>query len=432
MNTSQHAERVNGAAPAPPQPAAPRRPTRAERLVADAAAKAERARIADEARQDRERRNEEWAAEREQLRTSRRRTRKTSNDYARRERITQWQARAARWWHAFVLVGAIVGVNIVAIVGQVTAFQAPPFQWPMGGAIGAAAVIESIAIFVGWHAHVALIEGDSVMRLRTASYGIAVAVGALNYHHYSSDWGLDDRAVMFGMASVLSPWLWAIHSRHVHRQDLRAKGLIDPRAPKFSALRWVLHRPETWQALKWAVRYGEQSPGAAILAVQTEETTAEAGALLDGARGDLVAAQAALIRAQSDALAVLDETRTETPNETIHEVEIKVSSDPSDSPDDLPDAGGDETADETSTETTDETQATAAMWLHWRHVVEVERRIPTGTELATAGKCTPQWGAKKAREWQAQMDGRTRYALLPRKKVGSVNGASPSNAGGAS
>lgn len=415
MNTTH--ERVNGATPAPPQPAAPRRPTRAERLVADAAAKAERARIADEARQDRERRNEQWAAEREQLRTSRRRTRKTSNDYVRRERIAQWQARAARLWHAFVLVGAIVGVNIVAVVGQVTAFQAAPFQWPMGGAIGAAAVIESIAIFVGWHAHVALIEGDSVMRLRTASYGIAVAVGALNYHHYAADWGLDDRAVMFGMASVLSPWLWAIHSRHVHRQDLRAQGLIDPRAPKFSALRWVLHRPETWQALKWAVRYGEQSPGAAILAVQTEETTAEASTLLDGARGDLVAAQAALIRAQSDALAVLDETRTETPDETIHEVEIKVSSDPSDTPDDLPDAAGDETADETPIETPDETRATAAMWRHWEKVTKVERRIPTGAELATAGKCSPQYGAKKAREWQAAMDGRIRRALLPGKKA---------------
>lgn len=415
MTTSQH-ERINGAAPAPPPPA--QRPSRAERLAADATAKAEAARIRDEARRDKARRDEEWAAELDQLRTQRRRTRKTSNDYARRERITAWHARAQRWWHAFVLVGAIVGVNIVAVAGQVTAFQADPFGWTPLAAIGAAAVIESIAIYVGWHAHVALIEGDSVMRLRAASYTIAAGVGALNYHHYSPTWSLDDMAVMFGAASVLSPWLWAIHSRHVHRQDLRQQGLIDPRAPKFSALRWLLHRAETWTALKWAVRHGEQSPVASILAVQTEETTAAACVLLDRTRAELVTAQATLIRAQSAALAVLDETRTETAGETIEQVEIEVSSEPSNTPDDLPEAGADETPDETPDETAIETAATDAMWRHWQRVTQVERRIPTGAELATAGKCSPQYGAKKAREWQAAMDGRTRRALLPAKKAG--------------
>lgn len=412
MNTSQH-ERINGATPAH---APPTKPSRAQRLAEDEAARAERDRVRDEARRARERRAEEWAAEREELREARRRARKTRNDTIRHERTTAWNSRLQRWWHAFVMVGAIVGVNIVAVAGQVTAFQAAPFSWPAAGAFGAAAVIESIAIYVGYHAHVALIEGDSVFRLRAASYGIAAGVAVLNYHHYAPEWTLDDRAVMFGGASLLSPWLWAIHSRHQHRQQLRAQGLIDPRAPKFAALRWLLHRNETWTALKWAVRHGEQSPGAAILAVQTEETAAEAGVLLDSACNELVSAQAALIRAQSTALAVLDTVADETRNETVHEVEIKVSSGPANASDDLPGEGVDETPDETGTETADETRATAAMWRHWKHCVEVDRRIPTGAELATAGKCSPQYGAKKAREWQAEMDGRTRRALLPGKK----------------
>jgi hypothetical protein len=419
MTTSQH-ERVNGANPMPPP--APYRPSRAERLAADAAARAEAARIRDEAKRDKARRDEKWAAEREQLRQTRKRTRKTSNDNARRESVTAWQARLQKWWHAFVLVGAIVGVNIVAVVGQVTAFSASTeangFGWSPLQAVATAAVIETIAIYVGWHAHTALIEGDSVMRLRVTSYAIALGVGALNYYHYAPNWKFDDQAVMFGGASVLSPWLWAMHSRHQHRQALREQGLIDPRAPKFSALRWLLWRSETWTALRWAVRYGEQSPGAAILAVQTEATTAETDALLVQTRDEVTAAQAALIRAQSAALAVLDETRDETPIETTHEVEIKVSSEPATTPDDLPAGPVDETPDETSIETPDETRATEAMWRHWKKSVEVERRIPTGAELAVAGNCSPQYGAKKAREWKADMDGRIRRALLPGKKVG--------------
>jgi hypothetical protein len=307
MTTSQH-ERVNGANPMPPP--APHRPSRAERLAADAAAKAERDRILDEARRERARRQEQWVAERDQLREQRRRTRKTSNDTARRERITAWQARLQKWWHAFVLVGAIVGVNIVAVVGQVTAFSASTeangFGWSPLQAIATAAVIETIAIYVGWHAHTALIEGDSVMRLRVTSYAIALGVGALNYYHYAPTWKFDDQAVMFGGASVLSPWLWAMHSRHQHRQALREQGLIDPRAPKFSALRWLLWRSETWTALRWAVRYGEQSPGAAILAVQGEAADVDTMQMLDRTRDQIVVAQCALIRAQGDALKVME------------------------------------------------------------------------------------------------------------------------------
>ncbi|MFG1683457.1 hypothetical protein ACGFNP_25035 [Nonomuraea sp. NPDC049269] len=306
MNTSQHPERVNGAAPA----VLPPRPTRAERLAADAAANARRADILDEAKRDRARRAEEWAAEREQLRHDRRRTRKTAQDDARRERLTVWQIRLQRWWHAFILVGAIVGVNIVAVVGQVTAFTAAKaangFEWSTPQALATAAVIESIAIYVGWHAHVALIEGDSVIRLRLTSYTIALGVGVLNYHHYAPDWHPSDKAAMFGAASMLSPWLWAIHSRHQHRQDLRKAGLIDPRAPKFSALRWVLHRSETWRALRWAVRHSEQSPTAAILASQGERGLSNATRSVDRAHVALAAGRDALIRAQSAALAATE------------------------------------------------------------------------------------------------------------------------------
>ncbi|GII89467.1 hypothetical protein Ssi03_74570 [Sphaerisporangium siamense] len=268
------------------------RPTRAERRARDAEAEARREDILAEARLRRRQRAEEAKRHRKDIRS--------------RDRAAWWgtaRRRAETLRRTLVLVGAIVGVNLVAIAGQVTAFH-KGFGWDLLAALGAAAVVESIAIYVGWHAHVALIEGDSVFRLRVTSYAIALIVGGLNYHHYAPDGHPTDQAIMFGLASILSPWLWAMHSRHLHRTQLRTAGLIDPRAPKFSVLRWVLHRAETWQALKWAVRHGEQSPSAAILAVQADETTTEGAVLLDRAREQITAAQAALIRTQSDLITV--------------------------------------------------------------------------------------------------------------------------------
>ncbi|ETK36096.1 hypothetical protein [Microbispora sp. ATCC PTA-5024] len=268
--------------------------TRAERRARDAEAQARRAEVLAEARLRREERAQEWKRRRKAARTV--------------DRAAWWETtrdRADRLRRALVLVAAIVGVNLVAVAGQVNAFH-EGLGWPLPGALGAAAVVESIAIYVGWHAHVALIEGDSVFRLRAASYGIAALVAGLNYHHYATDWHPTDKAIMFGLASLLSPWLWAMHSRYVHRKQLRAAGLIDPRAPKFSMLRWLLHRAETWQALRWAVRHSEQSPAVAILAVQMDTTTTEAARLLDRTRDRLVSAQGALIRAQSDALTVTE------------------------------------------------------------------------------------------------------------------------------
>lgn len=279
-------------APAADEETEPTRLSRAERRARDAEAEAHRAEVLAEARLRREERAAEWKRRRKAQRAQ--------------ERADWWATTRTRLDHlrrTLVLVGAIVGVNAVAVAGQVAAFH-QGLGWPMAGAIGAAAVVESIAIYVGWHAHVALIEGDSVFRLRAASYSIAALVAGLNYHHYASDWNPSDKAIMFGLSSLLSPWLWAMHSRYVHRKQLRDAGLIDPRAPKFSMLRWALHRAETWQALRWAVRHSEQSPAVAILAVQMEETTSDAARLLNRSRDQVVSAQGELIRAQSDLITV--------------------------------------------------------------------------------------------------------------------------------
>jgi hypothetical protein len=276
------------------------------------------------------------AEEAEQRAQIRKQRRQAASSYRRSEWARKARERAERLRRTLILVGAIVGVNAVAVVGQVSSFTAPVagngFGWSLWQALCVAAVVESIAIYVGWHAHVALIEGDSVMRLRLTSYAIAAGVGALNYHHYAGpDWAPTDRAVMFGAASLLSPWLWAMHSRHVHRQQLRENGLIDPRAPKFGALRWLLHRGETWQALRWAVAEGEQSPTVAVAAIRarhaiedSDRVAAEARRGLDQARDGLIATQrTALNLALSYEVGVVAELDEEDPAATQARANIR-------------------------------------------------------------------------------------------------------------
>jgi F0F1-type ATP synthase assembly protein I len=111
------------------------------------------------------------------------------------------------------------------------------------------------------------------------------------------------------------------------------------------------------------------------------------------------------------------ETANETPRPVDDQVDVEVSPHAIDELIEQLRGEPQPDADETGDETADETRATAAMWRYWQQAVEVERRIPTGAELAEAGKCTPQYGARKAKQWGDAMDGRKRRALRAGKKA---------------
>lgn len=271
-----------------------KRPSRAERRAA-----------ALDADITRRRRAAEWADEQQQRREQRRQRARATADYRRTERNARLKVALARAGRVAVLTGTNVGVNAVAVVGQVLALHAA--GWPVWAALVGGCIIESVAVYVQWHAHVALVEDDSAVRLRFASYAIAGAVAWLNITHNTV------LPVLFGGCSLASPWLWAMYSRHVHRRQLRAAGLIDPRAPKFSALRWILHRRETWQALKWAVRHGEQAPGTAILAVQLQQTAHRADQAAEQGRAYLIESLTHLTHAQGVALQVAEYVAAQQP-----------------------------------------------------------------------------------------------------------------------
>ncbi|HUR07983.1 MAG TPA: hypothetical protein VM347_35945 [Nonomuraea sp.] len=216
-----------------------------------------------------------------------------------RKRREVWAERTRTAGRLAVMSTTNLGVNLVAVSGQAMSFMQrglPPL-W----AILAAGIVESVAVYVSWHAHVALREGDAAWATRTWSYAIGAGASYLSYTH------VQDYPELFAACSLASPWLWSMHSRHLHRQDLREAGLIDPRAPKFSALRWALHTKETFAAFKWAISEGVQSPHIAVEVIRSRRAVRMAWQTVDQAQTAVVAAQRTQLELALTQLAALSE-----------------------------------------------------------------------------------------------------------------------------
>jgi hypothetical protein len=165
------------------------------------------------------------------------------------------------------LVVPIVLTNAVAVSGQLLwgwehLTAGLPQELAVAVVITFALAIESIGIFLAVEAHQARMAGDASGFLLAGAYAVGLLAGALNYSHWIDR--SDSAAVAFGVMSALSPWLWSIRSRSMHRADLRAKGLIDPRAVRFSTARKLLYPVRTLRAYRAAVWVGEVDPAKAV------------------------------------------------------------------------------------------------------------------------------------------------------------------------
>lgn len=167
-------------------------------------------------------------------------------------------------WRNVALIVPLLLVNAVAFSGQVAWAQEHLHAGPWMPFVFAASV-ESLGLFLAAEAHAALMAGDAAARLRAGAYAVAASAGALNYAHWAGPgFTPTAAAVTFGALSTLSPVLWSIRSRSMHRDQLRGKGLIDPRTVRFSPARWVLYPKATFAAMRAAVWVGEQDPMRAI------------------------------------------------------------------------------------------------------------------------------------------------------------------------
>jgi hypothetical protein len=176
-------------------------------------------------------------------------------------------ARSAQWHRNAALVAPLLLVNTAAIYGQSGwAFDHLGHNWIV--AVLFALAVESIGVFLAAEAHAALMAGHASGALRLGSYAVGALVGCLNFAHYAAQPGYrpNPLAVTFGLLSSISPWLWAIRSRSLNRDRLAEMGLVDPRAVKFSRLRWALFPLRTFAAFRAAVWAGITRPDAAVAA----------------------------------------------------------------------------------------------------------------------------------------------------------------------
>jgi len=155
-------------------------------------------------------------------------------------------------------------VNAVAFAGQL-AFLREHLPWPLLGQVMMAVALESVAIYLAFHAHAAQLASDSALRLRLASYGFAAVIGAMNYSHYAAVHGRPTfPAVAVGLMSASSPWLWAIHSRRVSRDMLLASGQIEPHALRLGPTRWLWHPLRSSRVMWLATWEGITDPRDAV------------------------------------------------------------------------------------------------------------------------------------------------------------------------
>ena len=182
-------------------------------------------------------------------------------------------------------------VNAVAFIGQL-AFLRAHLPWPLAGQLMMAAALESIAIYLAFHAHIAALASDSALRLRLASYGFAAVIAAMNYSHYAAPgWRPTFPAVAVGLMSASSPWLWAVHSRRMARDQMIAAGLIEGRALRLGVTRWLWHPLRATRVMWQATWTGTTDPQQAIAewtasratGTQAADLSADRAARLSGA-----------------------------------------------------------------------------------------------------------------------------------------------------
>jgi hypothetical protein len=176
-------------------------------------------------------------------------------------------------------VAPLIVVNGLAVYGQLAYAleHIAPTDWVLPArvalAIGFAAAVESVALYVGWHAHDALLlkSHATARNLRRWSFLIAATVAAMNYAHFAAkDMHPTAAACAFGLLSLLSPWMWGLHTRRAARLQLLKERKVDDGGAEFSSERRRAFPYRTWQARRWSIDHGITDPREAWVGYNAE------------------------------------------------------------------------------------------------------------------------------------------------------------------
>jgi hypothetical protein len=252
-------------------------------------------------------------------------------------RMARSQRRTAAWLRLIArirLLAPLLIVNAVAVGGQVSYAYADvaPAGWVpairLTLAIGFALGVESIALYVNWHAHDALLQKAhaTAARLRRRAYLVAAVVGSLNYAHFAGPRLTPTAAaVAFGMVSLLSPWLWGLHTRRLQHVQLLREDLVDETGAEFDTARRRAFPFRTWAARRWSIDHHVRDPRRAWDCYNAERAArkAERAALRSARPSGRLRAALAMLRgnAPQQTTSSTDRSLTGTANTGIGPVE---------------------------------------------------------------------------------------------------------------
>ncbi|HEY7414442.1 MAG TPA: hypothetical protein VH593_04565 [Ktedonobacteraceae bacterium] len=183
--------------------------------------------------------------------------------------------------HKIITAIPLLLVNAVAFSGQLAWASEHLQSWGTIGQVMFACALESVAVVTAYHAYLADISNDTAMRLKLASYALGLVVGILNYSHYAVNWQPTAVAIVVGLMSASSPWLWGMYSRRVSRNILMANGLIELHAVRLGAARWLWH-PYRSSVVMWTSTWtGERYAPKAIQKFDDERYARKAAKELD-------------------------------------------------------------------------------------------------------------------------------------------------------
>jgi hypothetical protein len=138
-------------------------------------------------------------------------------------------------------------------------------SWVLAGFF--AVTIESIGVYLAGMAHAARMADQSAGALQLGAYLVGLFVGFLNYWHWAGPaFAPTAQAVVFGVLSSISPWLWAIYSRYRNRDRLAELGQVDVRGVKLSTSRKLWHPVKSVSVIRFASWEGIIEPNEAVRA----------------------------------------------------------------------------------------------------------------------------------------------------------------------
>lgn len=191
---------------------------------------------------------------------------------AKASKIETWRRRGRK----MIPYIPLIIVNSAALQGQFSwAFDhlrvgEPETLVRIFAAVIYAVAVESIALFLQYYANRALRNRDSAGLLYFSAFLVAGLVATINFSHYYDPktplWNVSVQATAyaFALCSLISPWLWRIHSRAEHREALKAAGEIDSRGVKLSLSRKFWHPIKSIRVVSMAAWSGETNPAKAV------------------------------------------------------------------------------------------------------------------------------------------------------------------------